>query len=90
MRRDSLKSASEICVAKAASRRIDPGQDRVTTLRQPCIACIASRLTRPSAWLAKCVAAKVNSTSPLAESQPLQYVAACQNVHADLILIEGS
>ena len=36
-------------MTKADSRTIVPGQDRVTALRQPCIASIASRLTRPSA-----------------------------------------
>jgi hypothetical protein len=48
-RRESLWSASRTCTPKAESRTIVPGQDRVTALRQPCIASIASRLTRPSA-----------------------------------------
>ena len=39
--------------------------ERVTTLRHSCKACMASRLTRQSAWLKKCVAAKANRTRPV-------------------------
>ena len=64
VRRASLNSPSAICVSKAASSTTVPGRERVTTLRQSSTTCIASRSTRPTAWLRKCVVAKVNSTRP--------------------------
>lgn len=62
----SLTSAEPACSSSAAASSSVPGVERVTAVRATSKAIIASRLTRPSAWFRKWVAAKTNSTSPLA------------------------
>ena len=58
-----------------------PGRERVTTLRQSSTSCIASRSTRPTAWLRKCVVAKVNRHQAGGDPQALRQAAPKQDVH---------